>query len=367
MPTSDQRIRSAIAEQAAEWFVTNRSGTASAEEQAAFGDWLKSSPLHIEEYLKTAAVSRDLHAAAASLNLDVDALLHAAGTQGDSSVIALRHRGVERPEVRNVSRRRPALLAGVAAAALLALCGGIWLQRDGQRFGLPRTFATAHGEQRSWLLPDGTRLDLNSDTTVTVRYNRSERLVQIDRGQALFHVAHENARRFRVAAGAIGIIAIGTEFDVFRKSGSTLVSVVEGRVAVFSGAAPRAAAPAALPAQAISVGAGEQARSDADAPPARLPEARVQQAVAWVQRQIAFERRPLGDVTEEFNRYSSVPIVIESDRLRALPISGVFRAYDTASFVSFISRLEGAQIERSATRIAVRDSLDATAAGPSVD
>jgi transmembrane sensor len=354
MPTPNHQIRSAIAQEAAEWFVLNRGGAVSASDRSAFGAWLKTSPLHIEEYLKTAAMSRDLHAATDSLDIDIDSLILEARSDFDTGFVSLWSRGpVENPEIRAASRNRPALLTAIAAAAVLALIGVVWMERDGQRFGLPRTFDTVHGEQRSWLLPDGTRLDLNTDTSVTVRYNRSERLVQIDRGQALFRVAHEDRRRFRVIVGADGVIAVGTEFDVYRKASSTLVTVVEGKVAVYTGGPPPPTFNAALPSQAVSVSAGEQAQISAGSRSAKLSTPNLQQAVGWVQRQIAFEQRPLGAVTEEFNRYSAVSIVVEGDGLRALPISGAFSAYDTASFVSFLSRLNGVQIETSPDRILV--------------
>ena len=79
----------------------------------------------------------------------------------------------------------------------------------------------------------------------------------------------------------------------------------------------------------------------------------VQQTVAWLQRKIAFEQRPLGEVADEFNRYVSIPIEIDDATLRALPISGVFDAYDIDSFVSFLQALDGVRVERTNARIRV--------------
>jgi transmembrane sensor len=197
-------------------------------------------------------------------------------------------------------------------------------------------------------------MSLNSDSAVAVRYNAHERVVTVERGQALFHVAHEPARRFRVVAGEAGVIALGTEFDVFRKSGSTQVTVVEGKVAVFSGEAPGMTTSAVLPPQTLSVGAGEQIQVTDHSPPASARTVNVRQAVAWVQRQVAFTERPLGEVAAEFNRYGAVPIIVQSERLRELPISGIFNAYDTDSFVAFIGRLDGVEIDRTPQRILVR-------------
>jgi transmembrane sensor len=355
MSDVDQQVRTSIAQQAADWFVRNRGKAVSAEERAGFVVWLKSSPLNIEEYLKTAVMSRDLHAAIDLLDCDIESLLKDARIDDSANTVSLWGRDQsEDLSTHSGWRIKLPRVAGIAAAALLVIVAALWMERDGQRFGLPKSFVTVHAEQGSWLLPDGTSMSLNSESAVTVRYNRRERLVEVERGQALFQVAHENARRFRVVAGDAGVIAVGTEFDVFRKSTSTLITVVEGKVAVFTGDAPMITQSATLPSQALSVAAGEQIQINYHARPPKPTAVDVQQAVAWVQRQIAFNGRPLGEVAAEFNRYGAVPIVIQNDRLRELPISGVFNAYDTDSFVAFIARLDGVEIDKTAERILIR-------------
>ena len=353
MRRDDEKVRLIIAQEAADWFVRNRSKSVSAQERAAFGLWLKSSPLHVEEYLKTAVIARDLHAAIdPSLPEFRSWLQDAQADDGNVTVLIPGNRSPSPSPAGRLKRWRP--VAAIAAALLMVMVGVIWLQRDGERFGLPRRFVTVHAEQGSWLLPDGTSMSLNSDSAVTVRYSAHERVVEVERGQALFHVAHEPARRFRVMAGEAGVIAVGTEFDVFRKSGSTQVTVVEGKVAVFSGEAPAMTASAVLPLQTLSVTAGEQIQVTDHSPPVRAGAVNVQQAVAWVQRKVAFTERPLGEVAAEFNRYGAVPIVVQSERLRELPISGIFNAYDTDSFLAFIGRLDGVEIDCNSQRILVR-------------
>jgi transmembrane sensor len=348
-------VRNSVAQQAADWFVRNRDKSVSADDRAAFVAWLRLSPLHIEEYLKTAVTSRDLHAAIDPLNLDIESLLSDARAECNVASVSIWGRELSaKSEERPVWQIHTGKFAVLAVAVLLVLFGAIWLERDGQRFGLPKDFVTVHGEQGSWLLPDGTSLSLNSDSAVTVRYNNRERLVRVRRGQALFQIAHETGRRFRVTAGETGVIAVGTEFDVFRKPASTLITVVEGKVAVFTGAAPMVTSPVSLPTQGLSVAAGEQVQVNDDSRAAKPVIVNVQQAVAWVQRQIAFDQRPLGEVAAEFNRYGSVPIVVQNDNLRDLRISGVFNAYDTDSFLAFISRLDGVEIDRTAARILIR-------------
>src|SRR5258708_6316398 len=62
--------------------------------------------------------------------------------------------------------------------------------------------------------------------------------VELLDGQALFEVAKDAARRFVVRSGATRVRAVGTQFDVYRRSGSTVVTVVEGQVAVVLDAGP---------------------------------------------------------------------------------------------------------------------------------
>ena len=77
-------------------------------------------------------------------------------------------------------------------------------------------------------------------------------------------------------------------------------------------------------------------------------------AAAWLKRQITFENEPLGEVAQEFNRYGHIPIEIDDDVLRALPITGVFDPNDTESFVAFLGVLNDVVVQRSPTRIRVR-------------
>jgi len=249
--------------------------------------------------------------------------------------------------------RLPLWRAWPIAASLLALAAGIlWWAHDGQLLGLPKTYQTAHGEQLVRRLPDGTLVRLDTDSAVTVRYSGRERVVEVNRGQALFQVAHDDRRRFRVAAGEAQVLAVGTEFDVYRKRSTTVVTVAEGQVVVYAGAAvpPNAGT---FPRLAQRVNAGYQVRIDAGVMSAQPVPADLNQALAWAQRRIVFERRPLGEVAEEFNRYGRVPLVIEDAELRALPISGAFDVYDTDSFAAFLNTLDGVSVERTPTQIRV--------------
>ena len=258
--------------------------------------WLQSSPVHVDEYLAIAGLARDLEAAATQPRFRSSRCSRVRARETGSG-----HAGFDRhvgnaPATARPRSSRVWSLAAAAALALVALTT-LWSMRDGERFGLPRTYTTAHGEQSDQRLPDGSVLHLNTDSQVTVHYSRRERVVDLDRGQALFQVAHEAERGFRVAAGNAKIVAVGTQFDVYRRPDAVLVTVVEGTVAVYYGP------PSPLSVEPATDGRRLPGRSgDADGCAAPVD---AHAAVAWLKRQIAFEDEPLGEVAAEFNRYGT--------------------------------------------------------------
>lgn len=347
MSPSDEQIRAAIAEQASEWFMENRSGPLDHKESARFMAWLQASPMHVEEYLRIAALAPDLEAAAKTNKTPRETLLVRARGEPDGIVGFDRTGLAQRPAL---ARRRRSPVWSLAAAAALAVVAvtTVWSMRDGERFGLPRSYSTVRGEQQIQRLPDGSVLHLNTDSAVTVRYSRTERLVSLDRGQALIEVAHQDERRLRVQTDRAGVVAVGTQFDVYRKSSTTTVTVVEGSVEVYRGAAP----PPAGAEPSVRLNPGDQLDVGDRIGALRHVDARA--VIAWLQRQIAFEDEPLGQVAAEFNRYGPVTVEIETEALRALPISGIIDAYDTDSFAAYLATLSGVIVQKTPTRIRVR-------------
>src|SRR3546814_18660754 len=52
-------------------------------------------------------------------------------------------------------------------------------------------YATDLGEQRTERLPDGTRIILNTQTAVEVRYSRQRREIALQHGEAMFEVVRK--------------------------------------------------------------------------------------------------------------------------------------------------------------------------------
>jgi transmembrane sensor len=345
MTHTEEQIRTAVAQQAGEWFVANQTGELSHADRTAFVAWFKASPIHVEEYLGVALIASDLKVAAQDPPLQIEELVSQARADRTTAVVSLDlPASLTQGEVPRRGALRPWSLAAATGMFLGIGISAIWWLHDGALLGLPKTYQTVHGEQLVQRLPDGSGLYLDTDSAVTVRYSGQERRIDVDRGQALFEVVQDRDRGFRVVAGNTATIAIGTRFNVYRKLDSTTVTVAAGRVAVVAGPAPR---------HARQVDAGYQVHIDGEVMSAQPTAVDLDQTLGWVRQKIAFERRPLGEVAEEFNRYGRIPLEIDDAELRALPVSGVFNVHDTESFTRFLSRLDGVIVERTATRIRI--------------
>jgi ferric-dicitrate binding protein FerR (iron transport regulator) len=217
-------------------------------------------------------------------------------------------------------------------------------------------FETRHGEQQTYRLADNSLLHLNTESAVTVRYSPTHRLVLLTAGEANFEVTHEPRRTFRVLAGSAEVVDLGTKFDVRMRPDSTVVTVVEGRVAV--GPSPMIGKGTTGPSdnnfpRSVQLGANQQIRLLKGEWPATPIAVDAQRATAWLHRQIVFDHETLELVTAEFNRYAPKPVEITTPALRDLIVGGVFSTDDPAEFLAFLRSLKGVTVDVTATEIRV--------------
>jgi transmembrane sensor len=356
-----QEDRKRIVAQAAEWFVANRDDPDAAQ-RAAFKAWLRESPLHTDAYSRLMRLASDLQRAVTDPTMSVDALVQEARAasapvvpSAPAPVVSINERRLPAsPAPRPAQRRAWVYFAAAASLGILAVAL-LW-QVPTRPMPQPvpaasvQRFSTQHGQRLEQRLSDGSILELNTDTSVAVRFGSAGRAVTIERGQVIFQVAHDPQRPFQVTAGSAKVVAVGTQFDVYLQGDSTLVTVIEGRVTVrpASGNAGAAGGPTSIP-----VSAGQQVRVVRGELPSAPSDVDTSRTTAWLHHQIAFDREPLGAVAAEFNRYTTTPIDIETPALRGTIVSGVFNVDDTASFVDFLRTLPGVHVEVTATRIRV--------------
>lgn len=358
-----------IAEDAAEWFARLETEPPSEATRVEFVQWLTRSPVHIEEFLRVSglhfALSRELKS---EPDLFGDVLAEA-NVAHDNVV---RMTDVERPSIRrerNAARQvrllwtAAAVLLGAAGiAAIVSLTGLLPTADRGERF------TTTIGEQRRVVLPDGSGVYLNTGTEILVRMDDRLRRVDLIRGEAIFDVAKNPARPFRVVSGIAAVEAIGTRFNVYRQQERTVVTVVEGRVLVSpleeavqsplavdaGGRARPDRGPAISPGASdrvtetgVVLNAGHKVTVMTDGTVAEPGPADVERATSWISGRMVFDSDTLATVVAEFNRYNTERLVIVDPELSDRRITGIFRVDAPESFLALLASLDRISVERS--------------------
>jgi transmembrane sensor len=394
-------MNSQILDEACEWFVDFRAGDIDANQRQRFDDWVRRSPEHIRAYIDIARIYVEVPPPDPTGEIDVPGLIAYANRDGSNvaplpSSIAARE--ATRFELEALKEQHPsaqrepfwmrhrALAASLITGLIVA--SGLFVWRT-ERYP---SYSTDIGEHRSIALTDGSTVDLNARSTLRVAFSAGERLVELLEGQALFQVAKDKSRPFIVKSGDATVRAVGTQFDVDRKATGTTVTVLEGRVVVYSdaragssvtttpasttmsGATPRTPAvakaqkspvvvgappdlpPALAPpdesGNGVYVGAGQQVTvtSQALAQPER---ADVTAATAWMQRRLIFDSTKLSDVVEQFNRNNRRQLIIESASLAGYHVSGTYSSTDPSSLVRFLREQPGFKITETDTEVRI--------------
>lgn len=271
--------------------------------EGALQDWLRADPAHQEAFERATELWDILPGAAA-----FDA------------------------EPRRSTSRRFVPLAIAASLAVLAGAGAMTAFLN-----QPLTFDTQTGEQRTAALDDGSRISLNTDSHVTVKFARDERAVSLERGEAMFDVAHDAARPFVVRAGDEQIKALGTSFVVRRDGDRVRVTLLSGKVEV-ARVGERSRVLAVL-------APGERVSATPDTVPV-LDRPSLDAITAWRRGELRFRDTPLSEAVAEVNRYGRQRVIVNDARLASLPISGVFATDDPAEFAAAVAQLHGLRMRR---------------------
>ena len=338
IPDMDQ-----VERQASEWIARLNADDVSADDRARFEVWRSAHPLHARAYDELAATWCAFTAAGP--------LIRAVSFGQSMNEAALRR-----------APRRRALFGAAAAAAVVVVTALSWYVA---RRAPETMFQTAIGEHAAISLPDGSALELNSNSLARVDYSEHARVIRLERGEAFFKVMHATSRPFWVVGGGSWVRAVGTAFNVYVRSDSVRVTVSEGTVRVgpaeLSGNGdPSDEALAHAPVSVLSK--GQQVDMQGSAAAIRtLPPAELTRSVAWRSGVLYFENQPLSDVIDELGRYTVLQLVVNDERIRHLPVGGTFQANPQGAdaLLTMLTDGFGLRIRRESGRVYIENAASA--------
>ncbi|MCX6951182.1 MAG: FecR domain-containing protein, partial [Verrucomicrobia bacterium] len=254
------------------------------------------------------------------------------------------------------------LVVGCAAALALGALG--WWQW-GRVASSAQHYATSAGGYERVVLADGTVVELNASSEVSVALTPGERRVALLRGEGHFTVAHDRARPFIVSAGGVAVRAVGTAFNVRLLASAVEVLVTEGKVSVSDPVAPAASlsAPTFIAANERTLIATAPAAAPSAVAPAASPVVEriapdaIREALSWQERKLVFSDTPLRDVIAQFNCRNRLQLVLGDAALGERPVGGTFAADNAEAFVRLLEGSGSIAVERQGETVVVLRAL----------
>jgi transmembrane sensor len=285
-----QSIDPLILGEAADWMVQLQSGSATDEDRRAIAQWQGRSAQHAQAWQRAQAILGDFNTVPAAI-------------AGDT----LKRIGRKKPLGR---RQALGLLLAAGPATWLAYRQLPWQQWTADQH-------TAIGEQKDLTLPDGTRLLINTGSSLNIAFSEQVRRIELLKGEVLITTAKDAAHRPFIVQTRHGTArALGTRFSVRVGEQRSRVAVTEGAVELL----PEHAS------QGVIVKAGEQGAFSADGVAAVEP--LDVSALTWENGMLLAQHMRLADLLDELGRYRT-GVLRCHDSVANLTVSGAFSLRDT--------------------------------------
>ncbi|NWC86969.1 FecR family protein [Pseudomonas reactans] len=280
-----------VLEEAAEWLMRLSEGGLSDHERAEWERWKVSSPERDRAWARAQLLQSKLGGLPPALAMSA----------------------LDRP---SHPERRAALGKLALLLAVMPVGWGSWKLAHTQQW--TADYRTRVGERREWVLADGSRITLNTDSAIDVLFDSQQRLVHLREGEILVQTAQDASRPFLVSTGQGRMQALGTRFTVREWNTRTHLAVLEGAVKVML-ADNRQVAP-------LVVNAGQRTDFSAQTFGSLTPTDR--NVGAWAQGMLMADKMRLADFVAELTRYRR-GFVRYDPAIADLRISGAFPISDT--------------------------------------
>lgn len=173
------------------------------------------------------------------------------------------------------------------------------------------------GQRSSLILPDGTKVWLNSDSKLEYdnTYGVKERKVKLT-GEAYFEVAKDKEHRFRVNTDGVDVEALGTSFNVqsYPNEDEIITTLLEGKLKVsISGQEA-----ILLPNQQACFGKDNNKLNIENVENANYSN-------SWTKGEFAFNGETLEEIAIELSRMYNMEIKFNSEEIKSYNYSGIIK------------------------------------------
>jgi len=226
-----------------------------------------------------------------------------------------------------------------AAAAIIFLTSlGVWQysRTNGQL-----AIQTAYGETRQSVLPDGSQVMLNANTTLDYKKWKegNDREVWV-KGEAFFHVKRTALKtRFIVHTENFDVVVTGTQFNVINRNNKNNVLLKEGSVIIKSNG------------QEVHMMPGDYVEFDSTG----IQKKKINNApvLAWTEHQFIFENTPMKEVASLITEFYGIKVTAAAS-IADSTITGYMSNSNLDVLLQSLEGLGNFDVEKSDKEILIR-------------
>ena len=247
----------------------------------------------------------------------------------------------ERIQVHAKQRQHKMKNIGLSLGIALGLLAGVYIYNPTyQEFEIQ----TLKGQHQDICLSDGSCIYLNTNTKLLVSQRLRSREFELIQGEASFHVAHHTSallkpfeRPFKVWAGKVEILDIGTVFNVFKHNATDVtVAVEQGEVAVKIRDHDETT-------EYLHQGDAIRNVKHLLAHVKPMP---IEDISAWRKDDLVFNQISIADAIEQFQRYANFEVQTTEPDLLETQISGRFKAQNHHAFMQVLDLIADVNVEK---------------------
>lgn len=275
------------------------------------------------------------------------------------------------PKTATTRKRIPKWFGAVAASVVFAITFGLYqgganifkfgFDEQSSVVAMQMNYQTNIGESNTINLPDNSKIVLNTNSFVQVKYTDSARIIELQRGEIHIDVAHDKSRPLSVIASGKVIQAVGTAFNVEVKNELVELIVTDGKVLVAEKSkhikqndievididelAKK------LPNNSMAISKGEKVDLDLTGhikeKVVKVDAIDVAASLSWRHGNLIFRGESLADAMDEISRYTDIKFELSNDdSLKKIQVAGMFKTGDVTGLLDVLSRNFNIQYER---------------------
>ncbi|MBC9932000.1 FecR family protein [Chitinophaga qingshengii] len=232
----------------------------------------------------------------------------------------------------------------ISAAAAAVAAAIILLYHPAKQRPVLATISTSYGHMKKIMLPDGTTVTLNANSTLqydSTSWNPGAREVWIN-GQAFFDVAPDAAGKFMVHAGEqLTVQVLGTRFNIAARAQSIQVVLNSGKVKVENKAT------------ALVLQPGEMAYYQATNGQLSRQTADTLQLTGWKDNQKVFRDATLSDIAGFIKEQFGIQVTFATPQLSQLQFTGTTPVNDLDMLLNILTKSLDIRIDKQNNQVMI--------------